>query len=618
MAVNSRNGNSVLDTGVLPPVRAATTAAIVLSGLQTVDGVVLLAGDRVLVKDQADPITNGLYAASTGSWVRTADTASNAQLFDGIAVLVAPGGAMNGGQLYICTTVDDPVVIGTSAITFGRQSDLIAAGLQATSATPQTVGTGAMSFAIATGKSFVAKQWVLIYSRSDTTKLMLAQIQTYAGGALGVNVVAIGGAGTASDWTIVLTNSAAAAGLMPPIGTGNVTGPGVSVAGNLPRFADTTGKLLEDSGKPAGTLAGRNTLLYGDAGAKSIAAAALADGAAPLQAIAAQPNDNLVLTNDGLNPTRDMQLSPGRVRDASDVTNLQIAATLVKRLDLPFAPGGAAGAPAGMLDTGSTKLASKTYHAYLIGRLGLAVTSRSRSANVATLTIAGHALGVGGTLRSLGVGAGYDAVAAITGVTAGTVSYANAGPDEGATAVAGAVADGFDMLASQQDVNAYPTPVLPAGWTVSQCLGSVLTDASANITPIVQIADEFFLVTPVNSLSGVSLGIARFNRTMYVPIGLPVLAIFSAAIQSFGQAVPVYALYSTPGAADIVPTLNNCDLAAPQAGFGGTNLLGSVAGEFRRWSSSTAQIGVRLDTTNVNIFAGLMSRGWRDPRRRLF
>jgi hypothetical protein len=50
-------------------VRAATTGSnITLSGLQTLDGVALAAGDRVLVKDQADPTTNGLYNAATGPW----------------------------------------------------------------------------------------------------------------------------------------------------------------------------------------------------------------------------------------------------------------------------------------------------------------------------------------------------------------------------------------------------------------------------------------------------------------------------------------------------------------------------------------------------------------------
>jgi hypothetical protein len=67
-----------------------------------------------------------------------------------------------------------------------------------------------------------------------------------------VNVTATGGSGTHADWTIVLTNSPAAAGYQPPVGSGNVTGPGSSTAGHVATFADATGKVLSDGGAPVG------------------------------------------------------------------------------------------------------------------------------------------------------------------------------------------------------------------------------------------------------------------------------------------------------------------------------------------------------------------------------
>lgn len=54
-------------------VRAATTQSIVMSGLQTIDGVSIAAGDSVLVKNQTASSTNGIYIASTGTWARRAD-----------------------------------------------------------------------------------------------------------------------------------------------------------------------------------------------------------------------------------------------------------------------------------------------------------------------------------------------------------------------------------------------------------------------------------------------------------------------------------------------------------------------------------------------------------------
>src|SRR6185437_10722533 len=73
------------------PVRVATTANITLSGLQTVDGVVLAAGDRVLVKNQTDNTQNGIYGADTSAWQRTADADGANDLVQGTLVLIESG-----------------------------------------------------------------------------------------------------------------------------------------------------------------------------------------------------------------------------------------------------------------------------------------------------------------------------------------------------------------------------------------------------------------------------------------------------------------------------------------------------------------------------------------------
>lgn len=60
---------------------AATTAAggnITLSGTQTIDGIALIAGNRVLVKNQTTPSQNGIYVVGAGAWARSADQATPA------------------------------------------------------------------------------------------------------------------------------------------------------------------------------------------------------------------------------------------------------------------------------------------------------------------------------------------------------------------------------------------------------------------------------------------------------------------------------------------------------------------------------------------------------------
>ena len=96
--------------------RCATTAAITLAGLQTIDGVFLNAGEIVLVKDQRDPRENGFYVASIGAWPRytRADTAIS--LASAMAVIET--GPTNGDSLWVCTVDRDAGDIGTVAIRF--------------------------------------------------------------------------------------------------------------------------------------------------------------------------------------------------------------------------------------------------------------------------------------------------------------------------------------------------------------------------------------------------------------------------------------------------------------------------------------------------------------------
>lgn len=98
------------------PVRAATTANITLSGAQTIDGVAVVADDRVLVKNQTDTTENGIYDASATAWSRAKDFNGARDVVQGTTVLIYEGTA-NAGKWARCTTANT-VTIGTDAITW--------------------------------------------------------------------------------------------------------------------------------------------------------------------------------------------------------------------------------------------------------------------------------------------------------------------------------------------------------------------------------------------------------------------------------------------------------------------------------------------------------------------
>ena len=97
------------------PVRVATTAPLqntnlyltpeIFSGLQTIDGVTLAEGDRVLVKNQVYEQYNGIYVASAGAWSRAKDALTyQEQWNESVPVL---SGTTNGGKYFWENT--DPI-----------------------------------------------------------------------------------------------------------------------------------------------------------------------------------------------------------------------------------------------------------------------------------------------------------------------------------------------------------------------------------------------------------------------------------------------------------------------------------------------------------------------------
>lgn len=108
------------DAWIKRAVKCATTANITLSGTQTIDGIAVVAGDRVLVKGQSTPSQNGIYVVSTTAWSRATD-ANTSSYIAGAQVSVDQG-TVNGGAVFD-TDFKSTDTLGTTNMTWYRVVD---------------------------------------------------------------------------------------------------------------------------------------------------------------------------------------------------------------------------------------------------------------------------------------------------------------------------------------------------------------------------------------------------------------------------------------------------------------------------------------------------------------
>ncbi|MDC7699587.1 hypothetical protein [Vogesella indigofera] len=206
-------------------VRAATTANITLSGTQTVDGVALVAGDRVLVKNQATASQNGIYLVAAGAWTRTTDTDAWGELIS--AFVFVESGTSNADSGWVCT-VDPGGTLGTTSVSW----------TQFAGAGTVTAGTGlAVSgnqVALAAGSNVLA-----LHNLASTGMVIRTGAGTVAARTLtaGAGVTVTNGDGVAGNPTVALSASGVGAGTYPKVTVdayGRVTGGAALTAADIP------------------------------------------------------------------------------------------------------------------------------------------------------------------------------------------------------------------------------------------------------------------------------------------------------------------------------------------------------------------------------------------------
>jgi hypothetical protein len=218
--------------------------------------------------------------------------------------------------------------------------------------------------------------------------------------------------------------------------------------------------------------------------------------------------------------------------------------------------------------------------------ISIAAGSATDSANTTLMTLASA---ISKTTSAWAVGSGNGGLD--TGAIANSTSYHFYEIQRLDTGVVDVI---FSLSAS--------APAYPTGYTISRRIGSMKTNGSAQWTSFTQTNDDFILSAPVTDVNAIATTTARVNKALSVPTGIPLRALFRAGVNASAAAFGM-----------IFTSLQENDQAPSGGGVADLCTSNSyAAGSFERWTDTSAQIGVRSNSTAANYT--ISTYGWKDLR----
>lgn len=112
--------NQTLDIKESVLLTSTANIDLAIGTLLTIDGIVTVAGDRILVKNQTLGEANGIYVAGVGAWARAIDADISAEVTRGMYIFVSAGDTQ-ASMGFVLTTAG-VITLGTSVLIFTQFS----------------------------------------------------------------------------------------------------------------------------------------------------------------------------------------------------------------------------------------------------------------------------------------------------------------------------------------------------------------------------------------------------------------------------------------------------------------------------------------------------------------
>jgi hypothetical protein len=172
------------------------------------------------------------------------------------------------------------------------------------------------------------------------------------------------------------------------------------------------------------------------------------------------------------------------------------------------------------------------------------------------------------------------------------------------TAAAGATDVVFSTSAS--------APTLPSGYTYYRYIGSGKTDGSANFISFFSDGDLVQWITPVADIASNNPGTSAVTRTLTVPTGFNVQAIFRASANNNAAAGNMDVNFSDLATADAATPTTGADLTRAANASGSSTVQSS---RFYVRTNTSAQVRSRLNFSDANCTLVMTTLGWLMNRR---